>query len=277
MGGIYWIASYPKSGNTWFRVFLSNLREDRDTPAEINRINNDGFSVRDRAWLDMVLGFDTAHMDMDEVDRVRPDAYRWCARQYDVTYQKVHDAYTHLPDGTPLLGGEAILGTIYILRNPLDVALSFAHHLQCSVDEAIDAMGNSDSTLNRSSRRRQLTVRERLLSWSEHVLSWIDSPGLNRHWIRYEDMLEDPMRTFTDAARFLGLSDNPDRVAKAIRFSDFNELRRQEAADGFREGEPDVVFFRQGRRDNWRGRLSEVQVARVVADHGLVMRRFGYI
>ncbi len=85
MGGIYWLASYPKSGNTWFRVFLRNLLEDGDKPADINEIHT-GSIASGRGWLDEVLGFDTAELEPDEVDRLRPEVYRWSIRNEEVGY-----------------------------------------------------------------------------------------------------------------------------------------------------------------------------------------------
>lgn len=67
MGGIYWLASYPKSGNAWFRAFLRNLQEDGDAPVDINELQT-GSIASARGWLDEVLGFDTAELTPDEVE-----------------------------------------------------------------------------------------------------------------------------------------------------------------------------------------------------------------
>ncbi|MEM9783942.1 MAG: sulfotransferase, partial [Pseudomonadota bacterium] len=40
---IVWLASYPKSGNTWMRLFLANYIMKRETPLPINEINKLGF------------------------------------------------------------------------------------------------------------------------------------------------------------------------------------------------------------------------------------------
>ncbi len=109
-------------------------------------------------------------------------------------------------------------------------------------------------------------VRQRLGSWSEHVLSWADAPGLNLQVIRYEDLLASPQETFTRAARFLQLPDDPQPIAKAIRFSDFRERPRH--ADS---------FFRQGRSGEGRQRLTLEQIERLTRTHAKVMRRFGYL
>jgi aryl sulfotransferase len=91
-------------------------------------------------------------------------------------------------------------------------------------------------------------------------------------------MLRQPVDTFTEAARFLQLPDDAARIEKALCFSDFRELARQEAAKGFREKRPRTErFFRQGQSGAWRDQLTPEQVERIIADHGPVMRRFGYL
>lgn len=277
MGGIYWLASYPKSGNTWLRTFLRNLIEDGDQPADINELKT-GNIASSRSWLDEVLGFDTAELDPDEVDRLRPDVYRWSLHDDEIGYHKIHDAYTTTLDGEPLVSREATLGALYILRNPLDVAPSYANHNHSSIDDAITRMSEPDHALCKSRKSLPNQVRQRLLTWSEHVLSWVDAPDLDCRVIRYEDMLEDPLVAFTRAARFLKLPHDPARVEKAVRFSDFKVLSRQEEEKGFRERPPKTErFFRQGKSGDWRDKLTPEQVARIVAGHGEIMRRFGYL
>ncbi|WP_295393488.1 sulfotransferase domain-containing protein [uncultured Thiodictyon sp.] len=278
MGGIYWLASYPKSGNTWFRAFLTNLRVDGEQPAPIDELSGAGM-IGARGWLDERLGFDTADLSPAEAERLRPAVYRWVGRE-DATigYHKIHDAYTLTVDGEPLVSREATLGALYILRNPLDVACSFASFFSCSIDAAIDRLADPALALHHRRSAGGAHVRQRLLSWSAHVRSWVDAPGLNLALIRYEDMLADPLSTFTRAARFLHLPHDQVRVQKAIDFSRFGELSRQEAARGFRE-RPHFAprFFRQGRSGGWRAQLRAAQVLRIIADHGALMRRFGYL
>lgn len=277
MSGIYWLASYPKSGNTWFRAFLQNLLEDSDRPVDINELAT-GCLASDRGWLDDVLGFDSADLDAGEVERLRPEVYRWSSRDGEMAYYKIHDAYTFTAAGEPLVSREATLGALYILRNPLDIAPSYANHNDSSLDETIAYMSDYRHTLCKSRKRLFGQTRQKLLSWSEHVLSWVDVPALNCQVLRYEDMLMDPVAAFTGAVRFLGLPDDPVRIEKAIRFSDFQELAGQEAERGFYERPPRAErFFRHGKSGSWRNRLSPEQIARIVADHGEVMRRFGYL
>ena len=276
--GIYWLASYPKSGNTWFRAFLENLRLDGDHPVHINELHT-GSIASSRGWIDQVLGFDSAELDHEALDRLRPAVYRWSTRETDeLGYHKIHDAYTLLPDGEPLVSREATCGVLYLVRNPLDVAVSLANHLQCDLDRAVAIMGDPDYAFCVRHGRLFDQVRQQLLDWSGHVRSWLDAPELNRQVIRYEDMRFKPLVTFTRAARFLELPDEPARVEKALRFSDLGELQRQEHEDGFREAPQRVSrFFRKGIVGDWRSLLNDRQIRRVIDDHGEVMARLGYL
>lgn len=277
MGGIYWLASYPKSGNTWFRIFLANLCDGGQGPVSINGIGETGIASS-RMWLDEACGFDIADLAPDEVEDLRPAVYRWSAQQPDTIHCKIHDAYTTTRSGEPLVSREATLGAIYILRNPLDVASSAASHWHVDVDGAIERMGNPGMCLSHRPAGLTPQVRQKLLNWSQHVLSWVDAPGLSLHVMRYEDMLRSPLATFRAAARFLQLPDEPARVERAIRFSAFDELARQEAEDGFREKPQRTKrFFRHGQSGAWRKQLTPQQIDRIVTDHGDVMRRFGYL
>ena len=97
--------------------------------------------------------------------------------------------------------------------------------------------------------------------------------------MRYEDLLNDAVATFTRAARFLDVPHDSARLQKAIQFSGFEELSRQESQGWFRErpGRAKEPFFRCGRAGGWRETLTDAQVAQIIDDHGPVMGRFGYL
>lgn len=277
MGGIYWIASYPKSGNTWFRTFLHNLWSNTDAPVEINELAT-GSVASSRSWIDNVVGFEVSDLTHEEIDRIRPDVYRWALQADEIGYHKIHDAYQIGADGVPLTSAEGTLGALYIVRNPLDVAPSFANHNRSSIDAAINLMGNSEGVLSGSRTRLHRQVRQVLKSWSGHVASWVEAPGLTCHVLRYEDMHATPQKSFGAAAAFLGLPHDAERVQRAVEFSAFEELSRQEAEKGFRERPPRIEkFFLNGKTGGWREKLTAEQVSRIITDHGPMMRRFGYL
>src|SRR3990167_2747274 len=173
--GIYWLASYPKSGNTWFRIVLANLLNKTDDPVDLNNINV-GVIASSRSWMDETLGYDTSDLTQDEVDALRPQIYHWYSEQIETpVYHKIHDAYTLLDNSNPLIPAKGCLGVLYFIRNPLDVAISFANHFSCSIDDAIQIMSNKQFALCKNKYHQINQLRQWLLSWSEHVNSWVSA------------------------------------------------------------------------------------------------------
>jgi aryl sulfotransferase len=277
VSGIYWLASYPKSGNTWLRALLTNYSSDGDEPADINQLHGGGTAFL-RETFDNLTGIESADLTPQQIERYRPLAYEHFAADHaEPPFLKIHDAYTCNADARPLFPERATAGVIYLVRNPLDVVISYAHHRARPVDDTIQFMSRHDAILA-GSGISGTQLPQRLLSWSGHVRSWVDAPGLNRLVVRYEDMVRQPVETFAAIVRFAGLAGDRERLERAVEFSRFERLQSQEAAHGFAEKQPTAAsFFRAGRAGAWRDCLSDAQVQRVVGDHHEVMHRFGYL
>jgi hypothetical protein len=276
--GIFWLSSYPKSGNTWFRIVLANLLNTTSKPVDLNELQT-GSIASARGWVDQVLGFDSADLDHDEIDQLRPAIYKWLGEQLNETgYHKIHDAYTYLNESTPLIPTDGCLGAIYFIRNPLDVAISFANHSNCSIDEAINLMGKPQYAFCKSKYKQPVQLRQKLLSWSLHVHSWTTVPDFNVLVLRYEDMKLTPLKTFTQAIRFLQLNSSSDDIAKALDNAHIDKLQLQEEQSGFHERPAKVArFFRKGIVGDWQTTLSITQIKRIINDHGELMKKYGYV
>lgn len=276
--GVFWLASYPKSGNTWFRVFLQSLLKGADEPLDLNALNT-GAIASAREWMDGALGFKSGLLSHDELDALRPGVYREYSRNLtQAAYHKVHDAYTYLPDSEPLLPVEGCLGALYFIRNPLDVAISFANHSCCSIDKAIEYMNDSSFAFAAKPLKQSHQIRQWLLSWSMHVTSWTEARAINLLVIRYEDMVNQSLATFTKAARFLELDVSEAQIQSALAKTAMDKLQSLEAKTGFREKPAKVAhFFRKGVVGDWKDTLTEEQINRIVQIHHEVMRTYGYL
>lgn len=277
-GNIVWLASYPKSGNTWFRAFMANLVSSSEEPVSINRLP--ASNANSRTLFDTVSGIDSANLLPEEIDRLRPDFYKALSTLSGADcYYKIHDAYQHLPDGQAYFPEEATRSTIYIVRNPLDVAPSFAHFLQRDIDQVIAEMNQDQYIFNREWENITPMLSLKLCSWSEHVLSWLEAPaGMRVHLMRYEDMLRNPQASFSQVVRAIGLDKTEEEIQRAITFSSFDTLKAMESQTGFKEKPPQAdAFFREGLAGGWRKSLSPRQVSAIVDSHGAVMRRLGYL
>ena len=277
MSRIVWLASYPKSGNTWFRAFLTNYLSSGDSPADINDLDTDSIASA-RSRFDSVMWGESSDMTPDEVERNRPEAYRFIASESPRTlYIKAHDAYVLTTGGEPLFPREVTQSAVYFVRNPLDVAISLAHHSGICIDDAIERMEDVNFALAGGGRRLHAQLRQRLLSWSEHVVSWLDQKEIAIHLMRFEDMLSDPWASFRRSLDFLRISIEDARLERAIHFSSFEALRKQEQSSGFREKPAKAkVFFRSGRAGEWKQTLTADQIARIIAAHSQVMHRLDY-
>lgn len=276
---IFWLASYPKSGNTWTRSFIKavlGIEEDPESDIDINHLAT-GQIASSREWVSAGLGFDISELSHDEVDNLRPAAYRFLnSRMQEPGYHKVHDAFTLTPKGEPLFPLEATRGALYIVRNPLDVAVSFANHMNSSIDKSLKRMGQADFSLCGQDRCQANQLRQWLFSWSEHVRSWQQS-GLPVKLVRYEDMRQDPLTTFTGIAEFLALPSDEQQVSAALKLCDFERLKEKEQTSGFREKPARAnSFFRKGMVGDWKGTLTEEQVAAIISDHRDMMIELGY-
>jgi hypothetical protein len=278
-GNIIWLASYPKSGNTWLRIFLTNFQRNQDEPVNINELSGAPIASA-RSLFDEETGVKSSDLTPEETECWRPAVYEQLSQSSTTQpiFMKIHDAFTLNAQGIPVISKAATRGVIYLIRNPLDVALSYAHHASLSVDRIIADMGDPAACMVGDPKRLHDQLRQRLLTWSGHVRSWVDEPGVHVHVMRYEDMYGQPLETFQAAVRFAELDDDAARIERALQHSSFSTLKQQEREHGFREKMPLAPsFFWQGRIGSWRRVLSEPQVARLVQDHAEVMRRFGYL
>jgi hypothetical protein len=267
LGKIVWLASYPKSGNTWVRAFLHNYIVNAETPHSINSLVE--FSVAESALA--FFGADAAGLSDEEVQKRRPAVHEQLTRLHpDLVFVKTHNANLAM-HGVPLCTPAHTAGAVYIVRDPRDVALSYAAFAGREVDDIIAFMGARGTVSAGDSQQ----VFELLSSWSEHVLSWVAAP--RRLLVRYEDLLAEPERYFARIIRFLGTGEvDAARLKRAIGFSGFDVLAGQEAAEGYRAAGQGGKFFRTGKAGQWRERLSPEQIRRIENVHGEVMRKLGY-
>lgn len=283
-----WLASYPKSGNTWMRVLLANLATESERAVDINNLVLRGGIASAREPFDQLTLLDSGLLTLEEIDALRPRVYEMLAgdpcddddapgAEGPVRFVKAHDAYSRLPMGEPLLAGaRAASGAIVIVRDPRDVAPSLAHHSHICLDEAIAFMGDPDAAFCGKRDRQHRQLRQWLHDWSRHVESWLDQTDVPVHLVRYEDLKADPVATLSAALAFVQIEASDAAIERAVRLSSFDNLAAQERDSGFREAPLQRRFFRRGESGAWRDELDRSQVARIERDHGAMMRRLGY-
>jgi hypothetical protein len=270
-----WLASYPKSGNTWLRaVYSAWVTGSAVDPNDLR----DGAMAASRGAFDEALGVPSASMTPDEVEMVRPRADEVIAAgAREPLLRKIHDAYVRGPAGEPIVSVAATRAALYVIRDPRDVAVSYAHHSGETLEWARRRLSDRGAAMSDRADRLEPQLRQRLGTWSEHVRGWVDDTPFPVAVVRYEDCVAAPVETFSRALRFAGLDVDDEAIEFAVEHAQFDRLRAAEGEHGFAERAPDAPsFFRRGPAGSWRDDLSADLAAAIAEDHREVMARFGY-
>ena len=269
MGNIVWLASYPKSGNTWLRAFLANLVADAGGPVPLADLPQFCDDEARPELFSALAGRPSTELTFDEICALRPRVHAdIAARSPGTRLVKTHNCAGFV-GSHPLHNASVTAGAIYVVRNPLDVAVSMAHHFGLDVDAAIERLGDDRvATANDT-----LFVTQMLGSWSHHVASWADLASARILVLRYEDLIADPVAQFSRAAGLLGLGGDRGRIERAVANASFETLASLERSEGFAEASgKSTRFFREGRPDQWREVLTPAQAG---ADRGQAPRADG--
>jgi hypothetical protein len=270
---IVWLASYPKSGNTWFRSFLSSLLHEK--VVDINDIEEGKIFSR-RNIFENTLDVDSTLFTESEVRSLQPMVFNHLNSVSEKKlFFKIHDGFIKNKKGLANVPENATHCAIYFVRNPLDVAISFANHNGSTIDTSINNMSNSNFLLGSETGQQFL---QPLLSWSEHYNSWAVKPTFPVYILQYENMLADTFNVFKNLIQKIGLNYSDMEIQRAIDATSFEKLKKQEEESGFKEKNPNSPkFFNNGKSGTWKGKLTEDQINKIIANHGVVMKKLGYL
>lgn len=264
--GGYWLASYPKSGNTWVRMLLN---AHHSGALDINA--NAGCTEYDcNVYLHRALA-------PFAIEEVVPETLLFlrhavllhllAGTRHNPTIIKTHNANKCVEE-VELIPSAMTLGAVYIVRDPRDVAVSFARHTGQTIDLTIAHMAGINNRLQSENN----PVASWLGTWSDHVNSWCDGEPCI---VRYEDLLSDTVGQFTRILKAFGIKQDPERIEKAVELCRLDRLMKQEEKSGFVETGKAERFFGQGK--GWQLELTPEQVRRIEHDHGEVMKKHGYL
>lgn len=273
---IIWLASYPKSGNTWFRSFLTALLNQGEI--DINKMETDGiFSSKE--YIESILDICTDDLRPRELESFRKVAFTYKAQEIQKeSFVKIHDAYTYSRwDGLPLIPASGSRVALYLVRNPLDVVLSLANHTGLNVEDTIDKYMNCEEGAFVKKGKTDQQYYQLMGTWAMHASSWMNQKDIPVHVIRYEDMKVKPFETFKIAVVQMQLPYNDESIIQAIEACDFKKLKQQEENKGFKEKAlPSSAFFFKGETGRWKQELTKGQIIKIMTVNESMMKRFGY-
>ena len=203
--------------------------------------------------------------------RLRPMAQRALADSFEVEiFVKTHSQNIEIGD-VPQINAEVTAGVIYIVRNPLDLAVSYSSYYGKTIDTSIEELNDTSITL----RPRGFVLSHG--KWSDHVSDWLENNNLPTVCVNIEDLSNSPEKHFGRIISELGFELDSERLRRAIRFSSFKELSKQEKQLGFvRNLLQPMKTFRNEVLLKLECHLNSSQQKRLEQTQGEMMQKLGY-
>lgn len=274
---IIWIASWPKSGNTWFRSLLTSYIRGE---CHINRLY--GMSERNQYFMQVVSpkGID----DLSEIEQValRPSMLlhmsHWMTKSHPDTslrmFVKTHCANINI-QGIPLIPKMVSHAAVVIVRDPRDVVVSLINHTEKDAFHCTDRLFREDNVLN----MRPFAWPS---SWNTFYKSWmykdVNLGPCPYILIRYEDLFNETALTFRTVLEFLNMEIDKDRIHRAVEQTSFERLKKQEEESGFDEFKGrQTKFFRRGIIGSYKDELNPKCCELIEKNCEDIMKIFKYI
>ncbi len=277
---IFWIASYPKSGNTYIRSFLSAYYFSDSGQFDFDLLKN-------------IKQFPNPEFFDGPIKTIEDAANNWIFSQRKIKERKkIKMLKTHnflgAYKGQPFTTVDYTLGAIYVVRDPRNVITSVMNHFGLNVDKAFEFM--TDIQKGTSFKiEDDFSTYTFLSDWSNHYKSWAHSKNFRKLIIKYEDLEENKYETFRDIVVFVNaLLNRTERVDKkklenAVKSTNFNVLKNLEKNKGFGEAlysEKDKkkrTFFNLGFNNRWKKLLREDIRENLESNFRSEMKELGYL
>ena len=276
---IIWLASYPKSGNTWIKLFLSAYlgNQNASIPFNINKMLIP-FSLIPAPNLIKKFNFDFSNFKNIAEHWIQMQEYLNLSTKGNI-FVKTHNAMCTI-NKNKFTNKQNSLGAIYLVRDPRDIIISYSNFLKKSYDEVATYLFNSENFeySNINGKQFDFTLTG---SWSDNYNSWKNCKSMEVLIIKYEDMISDTQNTFAKIIKYLNKIDNikidNEKIKSCINLTSFKNLRKIEEEKGFIEKGFGEFFFRKGRVGDWKDKLNQDLVKKIEEKFKLEMKELGYI
>jgi len=269
---IIWLASYPKSGNTWVRALLTNYLSKKITNVLVDIQNIQKFPRKD--VFDGVVTEEVLKKDKLEIFKYFIAAQEKINQNNKLNILKTHNFAGSIRNN-PFTNSKNTCGVIYIIRDPRSVAVSYARHANISFEKSVDyLLSKTRITINDE------MYPEARLSWKIHAESWINS-NLPKVLIKYEDLHKDTLKNFKSILSFIKkftkIEIDDVKIKKTIYTCSFKNLSKIEKEKGFKEKLGKENFFRKGEIDEWKNILPKNLIKKIEENFKNEMKEFNYL
>ena len=258
---IFWIASYPKSGNTWLRTLISAYYYSKDGIFNQSILKNIGQFPEKRHFRDFNYDpnkvADTARFWIKSQENINSDE--------KIRFFKTHNTFGKVND-CDFTNKDNSAGCIYIVRDPRNVITSLENHYEMDHEKSLKWMTNSKNYIYdvMNVKKDGYSDFQFISSWSTNYKSWNIQKKIPIKIIKYEDLLKETFVVFKDIVEFVNKTLNIkekidiDKLKNSVNSTNFNKLKNDEKNNGFieavlsKKNEEKIPFFNLGPDNDWR-------------------------
>ena len=277
---IIWIASYPKSGNTWLRSIITSLLYTTDGIFDFNLIKKiKQFPTRDQ-FKDFTKNFN----DINEISKFWLLAQDKINLTEEIKFFKTHNLNCAVNKNS-FTNKSYTLGTIYVVRDPRNLVNSIKNHYNKGNDEEAKNFLISKKILSRVPKDNEADIATLLGSWSDHYNFWTKRNS-NLLLIKYEDLILDTKkeleRIIIYLKKFMTVEINPEKIKNILNTTSFDHLKNLENKGLFNENVYDskknkIRFFNKGPSNDWTKVLDKNIQEDIEKVFDKEMKELGYI
>ncbi len=263
---IFWIASYPKSGNTWLRALISSYYYTKDGIFEQNVINQIGQFPEKRHFQD----FNYDQNIVTDTSRFWLEAQKKINLDKKLKFFKTHNAFGSL-NNNKFTDNINSVGVLYIIRDPRNIITSLKNHYELNDQEALKWMMNENNYIYdvRNFEKDGYSDFQFVSSWNTNYKSWMVQKKIPIKIIKYEDLLNQTFSVSKDVIKFINKTTNNDekidreKLKNSVNSTLFNKLKDNERKNGFSEAivskknDKKIPFFYLGPKNDWKKILDD--------------------
>ena len=258
---IFWIASYPKSGNTWLRTLISAYYYSKDGIFNQNILKNIGQFPEKRHFVDFNYNpenvTDTAKFWIKSQEKLNKDK--------KIRFFKTHNIFGKV-NNYDFTNKDNSAGCIYIVRDPRNVITSLENHYEMNHEEALKWITNLNKYIYDVHKIKEdgYSNFQFISSWNMNYKSWNIQKKIPIKIIKYEDLIKETFVVFKDIVEFVNKTLNIkekidiDKLKNSVNSTNFNKLKNDEKNNGFieavlsKKNEEKIPFFNLGPDNDWR-------------------------
>ena len=256
---IFWIASYPKSGNTWLRALLSSYYYSKDGFFEQNLLKQIGQFPEKNHF----NGFNYNSQIVTDTSKFWIKAQEKINSDNKLRFFKTHNVLGAIENNN-FTNKRNTIGAIYIVRDPRNIITSIQNHYELDIDKALKFMLSEKKYIYDYHRENDYSDFQFISSWEKNYQSWIEQSIFPTKIIKYEDLNNKTFDTFKEIIEFIEItissknSFNRIKAKNSIQSTSFDKMREIENKKGFVESvlsknySKKIPFFHLGPKNNWK-------------------------